>query len=61
MLKMIAAADPDNKRHCIRLINSFMHRNHLCLVLEPMQYVVPVLFSLTETNVLVYIVWICGR
>ena len=47
MLKMIAAADPDNKRHCIRLINSFMHRNHLCLVLEPMQYVIPLLFSFT--------------
>src|SRR5262249_7874457 len=37
LLKALTAADPNNKRHCIRLISSFMYRNHLCLVLEPMQ------------------------
>lgn len=39
LLKALTTADPNNKRHCIRLLSSFMYRNHLCLVLEPMQYV----------------------
>ena len=34
LLERIAAADPDNKRYCIRLLSSFQHRNHLCLVFE---------------------------
>jgi len=35
-LKSIAAADPENRRHCIRLVSWFEHRNHLCMVFEPM-------------------------
>jgi len=35
-LKQLASTDPDNKRHCIRLLRSFMYRGHLCLVFEPM-------------------------
>eukprot|EP00210_Caulerpa_lentillifera_P004057 g3870.t1 len=35
-LKQLAATDPDNKRHCIRLLRSFFYRGHLCLVFEPM-------------------------
>ncbi|XP_050224470.1 uncharacterized protein LOC126674130 isoform X2 [Mercurialis annua] len=30
----LAAADPDNKRHCVRFLSSFKYRNHLCLVFE---------------------------
>lgn len=36
ILKMLAASDPENKRHCIRLLRSFEYRGHLCLVFEPM-------------------------
>ncbi|EEF33239.1 prp4, putative [Ricinus communis] len=30
----LAAADPENKRHCVRFLSSFKYRNHLCLVFE---------------------------
>ncbi|KAG6463496.1 hypothetical protein O3G_MSEX013904 [Manduca sexta] len=33
-LKQINDADPDNKYHCVKFFGSFMHRGHLCLVLE---------------------------
>ncbi|GMH38518.1 hypothetical protein BSKO_06402 [Bryopsis sp. KO-2023] len=36
ILKMLAVSDPENKRHCIRLLRSFEYRGHLCLVFEPM-------------------------
>jgi serine/threonine-protein kinase PRP4 len=28
--------DPENRRHTIRLLGFFEHRNHLCFVFEPM-------------------------
>ncbi|KAI3884530.1 hypothetical protein MKW92_007731 [Papaver armeniacum] len=34
ILTKLAAADPEDKWHCVRLLSSFKHRNHLCLVLE---------------------------
>ncbi|KAL5761438.1 hypothetical protein ACOSP7_017702 [Xanthoceras sorbifolium] len=34
ILKKLAGADPENKRHCVRFISSFKYRNHLCLVFE---------------------------
>ncbi len=39
LLQRITDADPKDKRHCIRIISSFLHRGHLCLVLEPMRYI----------------------
>ncbi|XP_027203638.2 uncharacterized protein LOC113797461 isoform X1 [Dermatophagoides pteronyssinus] len=36
MLKCLNAADPDDKYHCLRLYSSFYHRQHLCLVFEPL-------------------------
>jgi len=36
MLQRLADKDPENRRHCVRLLDSFEYRNHLCLVLEPM-------------------------
>ncbi|KAG9510811.1 Serine/threonine-protein kinase PRP4-like protein, partial [Fragariocoptes setiger] len=36
LLKKLNEADPDDKFHCLRLFRSFMHRNHLCLVFEPL-------------------------
>ncbi|KAJ4901134.1 Protein kinase superfamily protein [Raphanus sativus] len=34
ILKKLAGADQDDKRHCVRLLSSFKYRNHLCLVFE---------------------------
>ncbi|KAI8337051.1 kinase-like domain-containing protein [Chlamydoabsidia padenii] len=34
LLKKLMEADPDNKKHVIRLLRHFEHRNHLCLVFE---------------------------
>ncbi|XP_020090646.1 serine/threonine-protein kinase prpf4B isoform X2 [Ananas comosus] len=34
ILKKLAGADPEDKRHCVRFISSFKYRNHLCLVFE---------------------------
>ncbi|KAI9308164.1 kinase-like domain-containing protein [Cunninghamella echinulata] len=34
LLKKLKEADPDNKKHVIRLLRHFEHRNHLCLVFE---------------------------
>eukprot|EP00898_Chlorokybus_atmophyticus_P005737 jgi/Chlat1/6164/Chrsp41S05711 len=36
ILNKLAGADPDNKKHCIRLLTHFEYRNHLCMVFEPM-------------------------
>ncbi|XP_049876880.1 serine/threonine-protein kinase PRP4 homolog isoform X2 [Pectinophora gossypiella] len=33
-LKEIKQYDPENKYHCVRLIHHFLHKNHLCMVLE---------------------------
>ncbi|KAK1300172.1 Serine/threonine-protein kinase AFC1 [Acorus calamus] len=34
ILKKLAGADPEDKRHCVRFISTFKYRNHLCLVFE---------------------------
>jgi serine/threonine-protein kinase PRP4 len=36
ILRKLAGADPEGKRHCIKMLRSFEYRNHLCLVFEPM-------------------------
>lgn len=36
ILKLINDTDPDNKYHCVRFLSNFMHRGHLCMVLESM-------------------------
>ena len=36
ILREIQRADPAGKRHNIRLLSHFDHRNHICLVFEPM-------------------------
>ncbi|KAJ8322939.1 U4/U6 small nuclear ribonucleoprotein prp4 [Batrachochytrium dendrobatidis] len=33
-LKKLAEADPDDKKHVVRLLRHFEHKNHLCLVFE---------------------------
>jgi serine/threonine-protein kinase PRP4 len=32
ILSKLADADPDNRKHVIRLLRSFEYRNHLCMV-----------------------------
>ncbi|XP_042000104.1 serine/threonine-protein kinase prpf4B-like isoform X2 [Salvia splendens] len=34
ILKKLAGADPESKRHCVRFLSTFKYRNHLCLVFE---------------------------
>eukprot|EP00850_Spirogloea_muscicola_P004038 SM000017S02778 [mRNA] locus=s17:193456:197059:+ [translate_table: standard] len=34
ILKKLAGADPENRRHCVRLLSSFKFRSHLCMVFE---------------------------
>lgn len=36
LLRALATADPRGKYHCVRLLATFEHRNHLCLVFEPL-------------------------
>lgn len=40
VLNKLRAADPDDKRHFIRLERTFEHRGHLCLVFESLKYVI---------------------
>ena len=35
-LRKLNEADPEDKFHCLRLLNSFYHKQHLCLVFEPL-------------------------
>ncbi|CAF0733348.1 unnamed protein product [Brachionus calyciflorus] len=35
-LRKLNEADPDDKFHCLRLITNFYHKQHLCLVFEPL-------------------------
>lgn len=37
-LKKLNDADPDDKFHCLRLLRHFYHKQHLCLVFEPLRY-----------------------
>jgi hypothetical protein len=37
LLKELGQRDPRDKKHCIRLLDSFSHRNHVAMVFEPMQ------------------------
>ena len=34
ILHKLMEADPDDKKHCVRLLRHFEYRNHLCLVFE---------------------------
>lgn len=34
ILRKLSGADPENRRHCVRLLTSFEYRDHLCLVFE---------------------------
>ena len=36
ILRKLSGADPEGKRHCVRLLRTFDYRQHLCLVFENM-------------------------
>ena len=36
ILKSLNDSDPQDKYHCLRLYRNFFHKNHLCLVFEPL-------------------------
>jgi len=44
ILNKLKQADPDDKKHIVRLERTFEHRGHLCIVFESMRYL---LFSLS--------------
>ncbi len=39
ILNKLAQADPEDKKHIIRLDRTFEHRGHLCLVFESLRLV----------------------
>lgn len=36
ILKELSSADPENKYHCVKFLEHFIYRGHLCIVLEPL-------------------------
>jgi hypothetical protein len=36
ILRLLADKDPDNRKHCIRLLRTFEYRQHVCMVFEPL-------------------------
>lgn len=49
MLNKLKQADPDDKKHVVRLERTFEHRGHLCLVFESLRYVFTVTCFLGTT------------
>ena len=39
ILNKLRQADPEDKKHIVRLDRTFEHRGHLCLVFESMRFV----------------------
>lgn len=40
ILTKLQLADPEDKKHIVRLERTFEHRGHLCLVFESMRWVI---------------------
>ena len=40
-LQRLVEGDPDNRRHCIHMLDRFDHEDHLCMVFEAMHQVRP--------------------
>lgn len=36
ILRKLNDADPEDRFHCLRLFRHFFHKNHLCMVFEPL-------------------------
>lgn len=50
ILRKLNDADPEDRFHCLRLFRHFFHKNHLCMVFEPLA------MNLREVNI--YILFI---
>ena len=50
MLRRLNDADPDDRFHCLRLFRHFFHKNHLCMVFEPLS------MNLREVSVIHFLV-----
>jgi len=50
MLNKLKQADPDDKKHVVRLERTFEHRGHLCLVFESLRYAFPTFYPLETTS-----------
>lgn len=44
-LRKLNEADPEDRHHCVRLFRHFFHKQHLCLVFEPLA------MNLREVNI----------
>ena len=49
MLNKLKQADPDDKKHVVRLERTFEHRGHLCLVFESLRYAFAMSYSPEKT------------
>lgn len=45
ILRKLNDADPEDRFHCLRLFRHFFHKNHLCMVFEPLA------MNLREVNI----------
>ena len=63
ILQRLAALDPEDKKHLVRLEGSFEHKGHLCMVFENLRYMIihPVVLSVTWLTVLALIFVKCSR
>jgi serine/threonine-protein kinase PRP4 len=50
MLNKLKQADPDDKKHVVRLERTFEHRGHLCLVFESLRYFI-LCYTSSQSNV----------
>ena len=42
IIKKLNGADPDDRKHIVRLERSFEHKAHLCLVFEHLRYAISI-------------------
>lgn len=55
VLKRLNDADPDDRCHCLRLFRHFFHKQHLCMVFEPLS------MNLREVRFISFVLFILVR
>ena len=58
ILEKLNKADPDDRFHVVRLYRHFFHKNHLCLVFEPMRWAL-IGVDIEILHVLIVFVCVC--
>lgn len=51
IINKLMQADPDDKKHIIRLERTFEHRGHLCLVFESLRYAMLHHYSFPKSDI----------